>query len=82
VTDAVLRRLLLDLARERAAGATFCPSEVARRAATDWRSLMPRVRKLAADLIASGELVCTQRGQPAHPLTTQGAIRLAAAARK
>ncbi len=79
--DTLLRRLLLDLAQESANGATFCPSEVARRAATDWRPLMPRVRELAADLVAAGQLVCTQRGEPAHPLTTRGAIRLSAAAR-
>jgi ribosomal protein L27 len=42
---------------------------------------MPRVRELAAELVAAGQLVCTQRGEPAHPLTTRGAIRLAAAAR-
>jgi hypothetical protein len=80
--DTPLRQLLLDLARERAQGATFCPSEVARRAAADWRPLMPRVRELAAELVASGELICTQRGEPAHPLTTRGAIRLAAARRR
>lgn len=80
--DTLLRCLLLDLAQERAAGATFCPSEVARRAAADWRPLMPRVRAMAAELVAAGQLVCTQRGEPAHPLTTRGAIRLAAAARK
>jgi len=80
--DTLLRRLLLDLAQERAAGATFCPSEVARQASADWRPLMPRVRKIAAERVAAGQLVCTQRGEPACPLTTRGAIRLAAAARK
>jgi hypothetical protein len=80
--DTLLRQLLLDLAHERAEGATFCPSEVARRASADWRPLMPHVRELAAELVASGQLVCTQRGEPAHPLATRGAIRLAAARRK
>jgi hypothetical protein len=40
---------------------------------------MPRVRELAAELMEEGKLVCTQRGEPAHPLTTHGAIRLAEA---
>ena len=77
ITAAAIRAKLLDLAARRSEGATFCPSEAARGLSKDWRSLMPRVREVAADLVDDGELVCTQRGEPAHPLTTRGAIRLA-----
>ena len=73
-----MREVLMLLASERRDGSTFCPSEAARRLSKDWRSLMPRVREVAADLMAEGKLVCTQRGEPAHPLRTKGAIRLAA----
>lgn len=77
ITAEVIRAKLLDLAARSSEGATFCPSEAARGLSKDWRPLMPRVREVAADLVDDGELVCTQRGEPAHPLTTLGAIRLA-----
>jgi hypothetical protein len=72
-----IRRTLLELASARRAGATFCPSEAARRLSKDWRPLMQPVRQVAAELVDEGKLVCTQRGEPAHPLKTKGAIRLA-----
>lgn len=75
--DADIRSTMMLLARARRDGCTFCPSEAARRLGKDWRPLMPGVRKVAAELVEEGKLVCTQRGEPAHPLTTKGAIRLA-----
>lgn len=77
ITGEAIRAKLLDLAARRSEGATFCPSEAARVLSEDWRPLMPRVREVATDLVEDGKLVCTQRGLPAHPLTTCGAIRLA-----
>ena len=72
-----IRQVLLALAEERR-GKTFCPSEAARRLEEDWRPWMPEVRRVAATLVEAGQLICTQRGEPAHPCTTRGAIRLAA----
>lgn len=77
VSDDDIQRTLQQLAVERNEGSTFCPSEAARRLAQDWRPLMPRIREVAAEMLSEGRLICTQRGQPAHPLTTRGAIRLA-----
>lgn len=77
ITDDAIRAKLLDLAAQRSEGATFCPSEAARALADDWRPLMQQVREVAAGLVDQHQLVCTQRGLPAHPLTTRGAIRLA-----
>ncbi len=74
-----MREVLMQLAGERREGGTFCPSEAARRLSADWRPLMPRVREMAAELMEEGKLICTQRGEPAHPRTTRGAIRLARA---
>lgn len=79
ITAEAIRAKLLDLAVRRSDGATFCPSEAARGLDKDWRPLMPRVREVAASLVDDGKLACTQRGLPAHPLTTRGAIRLAEA---
>jgi hypothetical protein len=69
-----IRAALLKLAAERAT--TFCPSEAARALAKDWRPLMQPVREVAAALIDEGELLCTQRGETADPLTAKGPIRL------
>lgn len=77
ITPEIIRDKLLELASSRHAGATFCPSEVARALADDWRPLMPSVREAASILVQEGLLICTQRGQPAHPTTTRGALRLA-----
>lgn len=76
-SDESIRAKLLELARNRHEGATFCPSEAARALSDDWRPLMPQVRSVAATLLEAGQLICTQRGIPVHPLTARGAIRLA-----
>lgn len=52
---------------------TFCPSEVARELADDWRSLMPLVREVAAEL---PELRAKQKGRPVDPRSAKGPIRL------
>ncbi len=72
---AEIRAKLLELAGERGPDKTFCPSEVARSLAGDWRPLMESVRKEAARLVKHGRLICTQRGSPADPLAAHGAIR-------
>ena len=73
----MIEALLMKTAAARAEGATFCPSEVARALADDWRPLMPEVRAVAERLVAAGRLVCTQRGWPVRPLAARGPIRLA-----
>ncbi len=77
ITDAHVEKSLKDFAARRSEGATFCPSEVARDLSDEWRPLMPRVREVAAALCEKGVLVCTQKGAPAHPTCSRGAIRLA-----
>ncbi|WP_245904274.1 DUF3253 domain-containing protein [Roseicyclus mahoneyensis] len=62
----------MDLAQQRGAGASFCPSEAARALSDDWRPLMPEVRRVAAGL----PLVATQKGAPVDPMTARGPIRL------
>ncbi|MEM9710006.1 MAG: DUF3253 domain-containing protein [Pseudomonadota bacterium] len=70
--DEAIAAALMDLAMERGAGKTFCPSEVARILAADWRLLMPEVRRVAADL----PLAATQKGVSVDPVTAKGPIRL------
>lgn len=63
---------LLALAKERGPDKSFCPSEVARCLAEDWRPLMPRIRGIAARL----PLRATQKDLPVDPVTARGPIRL------
>lgn len=72
-SDEVIAAALLDLALRRGRGKTFCPSEVARGLAADWRPLMARVRAVAA---AQGDVEAVQKGMPVDPLTARGPIRL------
>lgn len=76
VEDAAIAAVLHHLAAERA-GRSFCPSEAARALASDWRPLMPEVRRVAAEI----GLRATQKGLPVDPVTARGPIRLAQAPR-
>ncbi len=67
---------IMTLVHARGEGRTFCPSEVARRLATDWRPLMPLVREVAADLARAGCLRATRRGQVVDPEASGGPVRL------
>jgi hypothetical protein len=78
IPDTSIRATLLRLARERGPEKSFCPSDAARSLSANWRPLMPDVRRVAQQLVDDGMLFCTQRGRPAQPLTTHGAIRLRA----
>lgn len=74
-----IRRLL----RERGAGKTICPSEVARAIdSDDFRRYMPLVRSVASALVLGGEVVALQKGKPVSLETARGPIRLAAASER
>ncbi len=70
------RAAILALAAARGPGRTFCPSEVARALAADWRPLMPGVREAAARLAEDGRLAVTRGGAPVDPRAPGGPIRL------
>ncbi|MEL7415449.1 MAG: DUF3253 domain-containing protein [Pseudomonadota bacterium] len=55
---------------------SFCPSEIARALAEDWRPLMPEIRRVAARMQADGNLTATQRGTPVIADEARGPIRL------
>ena len=67
---------LLAKAAERGPAKTFCPSEVARELAADWRPLMPEIREAAARLHDAGRLAVTRGGAPVDPRAPSGPIRL------
>jgi len=63
-----LRQVILDALAQRAGQATFCPSELARRAdRVRWRALMPWVREVARSLAREGAIQVLQRGVALSP---------------
>lgn len=75
--DREIERALVSRALRAAAGATFCPSEVARAVGgEDWRAWMEPVREAARRLVAKGELEVLQRGAVVDASTARGPIRL------
>jgi len=80
--DAQLSETILDLLSARAAGATICPSEAARKVGgEEWRDLMEPARRAARRLVADGEVEITQRGAVVDPSTAKGPIRIRRRAR-
>lgn len=78
--DRALERRILGLLEQRAAGATVCPSEVARATADDWRPLMEPVRRAARRLTAAGRVEIVQGGRVVDPSTARGRSASAACA--
>lgn len=67
---------ILQLLHARKAGASACPSEVARAVAEDWRPLMPAVRAAAQRLARAGRLQVTQGAQVVDAVAARGPLRL------
>jgi len=65
---------------QRAATATICPSEAARRVGGEdeegWRPLMEPARRAARRLVAAGSVEITQKGRVIDPSTAKGPIRV------
>lgn len=80
ISDDDIRDCLMGLLAKRRPDATVCPSDVARALAPDWRPLMTRVRAVAVDLAARGEVVISQRGVPVAAGSARGPIRIGRAA--
>jgi hypothetical protein len=76
---AAIEAMIFRLLAERHAGATICPSEVARALVPDgdsWRELMPRIRDVAQGLAESKRLSVTRGGKPVQASSPGGPIRL------
>ncbi|MBM7089828.1 DUF3253 domain-containing protein [Streptomyces sp. S12] len=81
--DRRLERVILDLLAQRAATASICPSDAARRAYEGdeghddgWRALMEPARRAAWRLVSAGEVEVTQAGRPVTEDTARGPIRI------
>lgn len=72
----MIRECILKQVQQRGPDKSICPSEVARSLGGEtWRSLMPLVREVGADLAKSGAIVVTQKGVPVDPHMAKGPIR-------
>lgn len=82
--DTALEAAIRDLLATRAAAATICPSEAARRVASErgsaedeaWRPLMEPARMAARRLADRGEVEVVQRGRVVDPSTAKGPVRI------
>ncbi|MEM9385974.1 MAG: DUF2256 and DUF3253 domain-containing protein [Pseudomonadota bacterium] len=73
-----LERAILELLSSRRAGASCCPSEVARQRYPEdaWRAQMEPVRQAARRLAHRGEIEILQGGRAVDPSRFRGPIRL------
>ena len=78
VSIEMLQVAILRMLEQRAAGASVCPSEIARSMRPEsWRELMPMVRDAARALARAGSIEITQRDRALAPdERLRGAIRL------
>jgi hypothetical protein len=68
---------ILQMAKERGADKTICPSEVARALfPDDWRKHMDEVRQCAVNLQHAGRVIITQKGKPVDAENIKGPIRI------
>ncbi|TVS04115.1 MAG: DUF3253 domain-containing protein [Rhodobacteraceae bacterium] len=74
--SAKIEAALRSLALARGPNKSFFPCKVARHLSSDWRPLMPDVRRVAARLQADGLLQATKAGQPVELARARGPIRL------
>jgi uncharacterized protein DUF3253 len=78
VSEETLRATILDLARQRGASSSICPSDAARAiGGDDWRDLMDQARDVARELAKAGDVEITQKGSVLDPgATWHGPIRI------
>lgn len=79
-TDRLLEESIMTLLDSRAAGATICPSEAARRVsssqAEQWRDLMEPARRAARRLVDAERVEIVQAGHVVDPSGAKGPIRI------
>ncbi|WP_091228355.1 DUF3253 domain-containing protein [Microbacterium sp. 3J1] len=74
--DERIASVIRALTRKRS-GSSICPSDVARTLGGEsWRTLMPEVRRVAADLADRAEIVVTQKGEPVSIREARGPVRI------
>lgn len=73
----MIRETILQMASERGAAKSTCPSEIARALfPEDWRRHMAEVRDEAIDLHKQGRVLITQKGLPMDVDHIKGPVRI------
>ncbi|MBF2029891.1 MAG: DUF3253 domain-containing protein [Oscillatoriales cyanobacterium C42_A2020_001] len=76
IDRALIRQTILEKVQQRGLDKTICPSEVARALGGEaWRSLMDEVRSVGQDLVNTGLIEVTQKGNVVDIRTVKGPIR-------
>ena len=75
-TPDAVRAEILRQTEARGAGASICPSEVARALGDPWRPLLSSVRDAARLLAQAGLIDILRKGQTVAPDAARGVIRL------
>ena len=76
LTPDAVRAEILRQTQARGAGASICPSEVARALGDPWRPLLTPVRDAARVLAQAGLIEILRKGRPIAPDEIRGVIRL------
>jgi hypothetical protein len=72
-----IAQTIINMATERGADKSICPSDVARKLfAPNWRKYMGEVRAIATDLQRKGKVAITQKNQPVDVNHIKGPIRI------
>jgi hypothetical protein len=77
IPDAEIEAAIRTLLDEAGPGKSIDPAQAAERVAgPEWRSLLGRVRRIAAAMMKRGELAIVRKGRPVDPDDFRGVVRL------
>lgn len=77
MAEASIAETIINMATERGADKSICPSDVARALfPADWRKHMDEIRAEAVKLQQQGMVLITQKGEPIDTATIKGPIRI------
>lgn len=77
IPDAAIEAAIRTLLDEAGPGRSIDPGQAAERlAGAEWRSLLTRVRRVAAAMMKRGEVVVVRKGRPVDPDDVRGVVRL------
>ena len=77
IADAEIETAIRALLAEAGPGKSIDPGQAAERVAgPEWRSLLARVRRVAAAMMKRGEVAIVRKGKPVDPDDFRGVVRL------
>ena len=77
MAEALIAETIINMATERGADKSICPSDVARALfPADWRRHMDEIRSEAVKLQKQGRVLITQKGEPVDMDHIKGPVRI------